>query len=301
MAIPLGELSALGSALAIAASAVILRSLAVFITARPLQTMRAWFGTIFIFIIVLLLGKTSKLAEVSVLLLGLLAASALLGAVVGDTLYMRTLSIVEASRSFPTIRGTQIITTIIVASLLFDEKVTWATGAGGIMIMGGVYLAAFAKTGGKRNTPYIAVPAKKWLFMAIIAGLCWTISFSFMKAVLKEVDAVTAQAFRLPFASLILTAMTFQAGEGKKLRLFDYRRKTLIYIILGGILSYGIGVLLELYALSFAGMTKAALLTAWTPLFILFLSTLFLKEKVTLRLILGTLLCSGGTAALMVF
>jgi drug/metabolite transporter (DMT)-like permease len=295
----LGELSALAASLAIAASAVICRSLAVFITARPLQTMRAWSGGIFLFILFPILGKVGQIADISPLLLGFMACSALLGVAVGDTLYMKTLSMVEASRSFPTVRGIQIISTMIVAALLFDEKVSWATGVGAIMLMGGIYLAAFGKSGSRRSPPTKSVQLRKWLFPALVAGLCWTGSFAFMNVILKEVDPIIAQTFRLPFAAVILTTMTLQAGDGKALRIFQYKRKTLVLIILGGVLSYGIGVIFELYAVSFAGMAKAAILTSWTPLFILILSAIFLKEKITIRLALGILLCSGGTVVLM--
>ncbi len=297
----LGELIALGAALAIAASAVFARSLAVFITARPLQTMRAWVGAIFLFIAIPIIGKADEVFAVPPHLIGLMAASAFLGVALGDTLYMRTLSMVTASRSFPTVRGSQILSTLLVASLLFDEEVTWATGLGALMILGGVYFAAFAGARARRRTPIEAVPVTKWIFLAMGAGLCWTSSFSFMKFVLLEVDAVVAQTFRLPIAALILTAMSVQAGEKNRLRVFDYKRKTLVSVIICGILSYGLGVVLELYAVKFAGMAKAAVLTSWTPLFILFLSALFLHEKITSRLVLGTLLCSGGTVVLMVF
>jgi drug/metabolite transporter (DMT)-like permease len=169
------------------------------------------------------------------------------------------------------------------------------------MILGGVYLAAFAKRLTRRGSPaQEPVPIKKWLFLALGAGLCWTTSFSFMKFVLTEVDAIIAQTFRLPIAALILTTISLQAGERKKLRIREYKRKTLLLIVVCGILSYGMGVVLELYAMKFAGMAKAAVLTSWTPLFILFLSAFLLKERITLRLILGTLLCSGGTVVLMV-
>jgi len=296
-----GALVALGSALAIALSAVIARSLTVFITPRPLQTMRAWVGALFLFIVVPIIGKAGEVFAVTPQLIGYMAASAIIGAALGDTLYMKTLSMVEASRSFPTVRGTQILSTMIVASLLFSEEITWATALGACLIMGGVYLAAFARTQERRGAPArTAVPIKNWIFLAIGAGLCWTCSFSFMKGVLLEVDPIVAQTFRLPAAALILTAMSLQGGEGKKLRIWEYKRKTILLVVLCGILSYGMGVILELYAITFAGMAKAAVLTSWTPLFILFLSALFLKERITPRLVFGTLLCSGGTAILMV-
>ncbi len=295
-----GELIALGSALTIALSAVIARSLAQFITARPLQTMRAWVGTIFLFILIPIIGRADEVFAVAPRLIGFMAASAFIGAALGDTLYMRTLSMVEASRSFPTVRGSQIISTMVVASLLFTEEITWATALGALMIMGGVYLAAFAKTQGRKGAPpQVAVPVTKWLFLAIGAGLCWTTSFSFMKVVLMEVEAIVAQTYRLPIAAIILTTMSLQAGEGKKLRLHEYKPKALLLVVVCGILSYGMGVILELYAIAYAGMAKAAVLTSWTPLFILFLSALLLKERITLRLIFGMIFCSAGTAVLI--
>ena len=215
----LGELSALGAALAIAFSAVISRSLAAFIPPRPLQTMRAWFGTVFLFIAVPILGMAGQVFDIPPRLLGIMAGSAFLGVALGDTLYIKTLSMVEASRSFPTVRGTQIVATMVVASLLFSEEITWGTGIGAVMIMGGVYFAAFAKSRGKPDTQ--SVPVTKWLFLAIAAGLCWTTSFALMKHVLAEVDAIVAQVFRLPIAALILTAMSFGGREGKHLRIFD--------------------------------------------------------------------------------
>lgn len=333
----LGELSALAAALTIAFSAIIARSLAVFIDARPLQTMRAWFGGIFIFIIIPIFGKTGQIAEIPPRLLAFIAGSALFGVAIGDTFYMRTLSMVQVSRSFPTVRGTQIISTMIVASLLFDEKISLTTGAGALMIMGGVYLASFARPARKKGgppataaapaaavnvapaaaavtpvtgaaqgqpapalTPPAATPIKKWLFTAMAAGLCWTVSLSFMKVVLLEVDALVTQAFRLPVAAAMLTVLSIGSGKAKQLRIFQYKRKTLVLLILAGILSYGTGVIFELYAVSFAGMAKATILTSWAPLFILFLSALLLKEKITLRVLLGTFLCSGGTVVLMV-
>lgn len=296
----LGELSALASALTIAASAVIARSLATFISARPFQTMRAFFGGLFVLILLPLLGRAGEIFEVRPVLFGFIAGSALLGTALGDTLYVRTLSMVEASRVFPTVRGSQILSTIIVALLLFEERVTWATGVGAVMILGGVYFAAFARTSPVRSAPRNAPPAAKWITTALIAGLFWTGSLASMKFVLEEVDAMTAQAVKLPIAVLILSMMTIQAGERKELRLRTYKRKTVVLIVLCGILSYGTGVVLELYAISYAGLAKASILTSWSPLFIVFLSALFLKERITLRLILGTLLCSGGTLILMV-
>ena len=169
-----------------------------------------------------------------------------------------------------------------------------------IGVMSGVYLAALARTEDRPETQAQPVAIRKWLPMAVIAGLCWTTSFSFMKVVLEDIDPIIANSFRLPLASLLLTSLVLPSGQRKSLKVTSYRRRTLGLVAASGILSYGIGVLLELNAIRYAGMAKATILTSWTPLFVLFLSALFLRERITLRLGLGTLLCSGGTVLLMV-
>ena len=136
--------------------------------------------------------------------------------------------------------------------------------------------------------------------MAVIAGLCWTTSFSFMKVVLEDIDPIIANSFRLPLVSLLLTSLVMRSGQRKSLKITRYGRRTLGLVAASGILSYGIGVLFELTAIRYAGIAKATILTSWTPLFVLFLSAILLRERLTLRLVSGTLLCSGGTALLMV-
>ena len=296
----IGEISALSSALAIASSAVISKSLISKIAALPLQTMRCWFATIFLIAVISIMGRVTELAQIPLFLMGLMAASTLVGLAVGDTLYLRAMNMVEVSRLFPVVRGSQILSTMVVAALVFSEEVTWATGLGAILVMSGVYLAALARTEGKPETQAQPVAIMKWLPMAVIAGLCWTTSFSFMKVVLEDIDPIIANSFRLPLASLLLTSLTLRSAQRKSLKVTSYRRRTLGLVVVSGILSYGIGVLLELTAVRYAGMAKAAILTSWTPLFVLFLSALVLRERLTLRLGLGTLLCSGGTVLLMV-
>ena len=126
----IGEISALSSTLAIASSAVISKSLVSRITALPLQTMRCCFAAIFLIAVVSIIGRVTELAQIPLLLMGLMAASTLIGLAVGDTLYLRVMNLVEVSKLFPAVRGSQILFTMFVAALVFGEEVTWATGWG---------------------------------------------------------------------------------------------------------------------------------------------------------------------------
>ncbi len=133
------------------------------------------------------------------------------------------------------------------------------------------------------------------------AGLCWTLSFSLMKLVFREIDPILANSFRMPVTALILSSLALWSGQGERQKIAKYGRATIGLMIASGILSYGIGVVLELYAVYYAGITRAAILTSWTPIFVMFFAFLFLQERLTPWLGLGTLLCSGGTAIIVAF
>ena len=302
----IGEISALASALAIAGSAVLSKSLLARIAALPLQTLRTWFAALLLLTLSVLLGRAGELTNLSWILIGLMTLSSFIGIGLGDTLYLRTLTLVDVSKAFPVVRGTQILTAILIALFLFDEQVTWTLSVGTILILSGVYLAAFsgAEAGAeaevKKDPGAPLARRKAWLPLAIVVGFCWALSWCIMKVVLMEIDPLTANIFRLPVASLILTLIVLGAGQGQSLRFMRHGTRVSWLIVLSGILGYALGAMLALYALHYAGVSRTAVLTSVTPLFVLSLSILFLKEKLTLRLGMGTLLCAVGIAIIMV-
>jgi len=261
--------------------------------------MRCWFGGIFLVAVCFIVGRAAQLTQIPLLLIGMTIGSALIGIAIADTSYMRVLSMAPVSKVYPVVKSSHILFSMFIAGLFLGEGVTWSMAIGAIMIMSGVYLAAFAKTETKPNPGAQPVSRVKWLLLAIIVGVCWTLSFSLMKFVLRDVDALVANSIRVPVAALTLTLLMLRSGRGESLRVAKYGRATLGLLIATGTLSYGVGVLLSLYAVQFSGVTIAAILTSVTPIFVLCLSVLFLREELTPRLGLGTLLCTGGVAVIV--
>jgi len=297
----LGGISALDSALALAAGAVLAKFLTGKISPMPLQTMRSWFGGIFLIIVCLVVGRASQWTYIPLIAMGMMTLSAFIGISVGDTFYLKTLSLTEASKAFPAIKSSQILSSMLIAGLFLGEKATVSMAIGAILILSGVYLAALSNTGVRRNSNTEPTSWKKWLPLAFTVGMCWALAFCLMKVVFKEVDPLVANSVRLPIASLALTSFMLGTGKGEKLRLIKHGRSTQLLVIVSGILGYGIGVMLSLYAVHYVGVSRAAILTSITPLLVLCLSVLFLKEKLTLRLGLGTVMCTGGIMLLMLF
>ena len=82
----LGEISALGSALTVAASAVISKSLTGKIGAMPIQTARSWFGSVFLIAVLFMVGRADELAHMPLLPIGMTLGSAFIGIAAGDSL-----------------------------------------------------------------------------------------------------------------------------------------------------------------------------------------------------------------------
>ena len=297
----IGEISALASAVAIGLAAIISKKLTATITPLPLQTVRAWFGAVFLLILLPSMGRGGELLQLPWHLMGLIVGSGMLGVALGDTLYMETLSLTEASRVFPLVRGAQIIFTMIIAASFLGEDVTWALFLGAVLIMGGISLVALTQTGTKMNPGARPVGGKIWLLYGVAAGLCWTLSFTLMKLVFREIDPILANTFRMPVTALILSGLALWSGQGERLKIVKYGRATIGLMIASGVLSYGIGVVLELYAIYYAGIARAAILTSWTPIFVMFFAFLLLKERLTPWLGLGTVLCTIGTLIIVAF
>lgn len=296
----IGAIIALGSALAIAVSAIISKSLTAKIAALPLQTLRCWVGSAFLMVVLLLLGRTAQLTHISLPVMGLIIVSAIIGIALGDTLYLRTLSQAEASRVFPVVRSSQILSATLIATSFLGEQITLGIPAGAILIIGGVYLGVYTKSDAKQEPGAEQTVKTKWIPMAVMVGISWGVSWSIMKVVLEDVDPLVANSFKLPLVAVALTVLVLTSGQGKSLKVAKHGRATLGLIIASGILSYGIGAVLALYAIQLTGVSRTAILTASAPIFVLFLSILFLKERFTPRLGLGTVMCAGGIALVVI-
>ena len=297
----IGEICALIGSLVIASSSVISKSLTGKIKALPLQTMRSWFGFLFLIVACFVVGNVAQLTHVPLFLIGMMAGSALVGVALGDTLYMRILRLTEVSKAFPVVRGSQILLATLIGAFLFQEQITWALAAGAALIISGVYLATSPKTDNKTNPGSQPAGRMKWLPLAIVVGTCWASFWCLLRVALTEVDSLTANAVGMPVASLMLTFVALGSGQGGKLKVTRYGRRTMGFIAAGGITGYAIGALLVLYAISLAGVSRTAILTSTTPLFVMFLSALFLGERLTLKLGLGTVLCVGGIILVVTF
>lgn len=133
---------------------------------------------------------------------------------------------------------------------------------------------------------------KEVLQLVLLAAI-WGSSFLLIRMAAPPVGVRMTLSFRITIAALVLVAL-FAFLNG----LPDYKRYWKQYLILG-LLNLVLPFALINYSVTYLNASIGALLNATTPLFVMVLSAVWLKEKLTLRKISGLLVGLAGLAVLV--
>jgi len=296
-----GEIMALSGAFAIGSGAVLSRFLTFKLQPVPIQAFRGLTGGIIMILIVILMGDAAKYAQIPLHLLALSLLAGIVGIAIGDALYVKMLSMAPASKVCPVLWSIRILLVSIGGALFYQEAITWFVALAAVIIMFGVYLALSSEEALESSPGAGPSVAKKWIPICLVTGVLWASYYLIIKLVLTEVEPLIVNSLNSTVASIILCVFLLVSGRGESLKAHRYGLRNVGLLVANGILVYVIGMVLELYAIDLAGAAKTAILVSWAPIFVLLLSGLFLKEKITWRLIAGTLLCIGGTIILVTF
>jgi drug/metabolite transporter (DMT)-like permease len=288
-----GELSALGCAFIWALSAVFTKSLAPKFHPLSLNFLRCLGASIVLWCLIPLYPGVQSLFQAPSLSLLYLGISALLGICLGDTIYIKGLNLINANLAFPLAQASMPVLTLAAAVLFLGETMSWSLALGTALVIGGVYLIANPE-GSVTSSLFIPTRPKKRLGISLIliASVFWTISISLLKLGLQGVNLILANGVRLPLAALVLVLLV--GKRGREARSLQPGFRDVCLGAFSGALSFGLGGILFLLAIQYAGVGKAVVLTSSGPLFGLPLSALYLKERVTARILWGTGLVVAG-------
>ncbi len=289
----IGEICGLASALLWAINSIVLKTLMIKIDAIALNLIRCIFASLFFLLLLPLLGRLESLLEIPWLSLVFLLLSVFIGLGVGDTLYYQSMNLIGVSKALP-ISSIYPLITLVLATFFLGEPFTWRIVMGAVLVIGGIYLISFPPS---QITP-VAQPSlsptlhRKGVYFALFASLCWGFSTILLKIGIVDLDTITANAFRMPAAALLLTCMAaFHKGLPQ---LKTYEKRTLAILGLSGFFGIGIGGIIYLTAVQYAGATKAAIFSSTSPLFAAPLSLIFLKEQISWQVGMGIVLTVVG-------
>ncbi|HVP26794.1 MAG TPA: DMT family transporter [Candidatus Bathyarchaeia archaeon] len=127
---------------------------------------------------------------------------------------------------------------------------------------------------------------------ALGAALSWTVSAMLYKKALQETKPVSANIIRLTCTSVILFTLVLVIG--KFTALTSLPLDVVLLACLSGIIGLGVGDTLYMASLKSIGVARAVPLTCTYPLFNLLWAVLLIKENVTMPIIFGAIIITGG-------
>ncbi|MCK5259223.1 MAG: DMT family transporter, partial [Thermoplasmatales archaeon] len=133
--------------------------------------------------------------------------------------------------------------------------------------------------------------AKKYFFIIIgIPIVFWALAFPFIKIGLEELSPVNLTIMRLLVACIVFLILLI----AKPNKFSKIQKKDVIPIfLLGflGIILYHLGLN---YGEQYISASAASVIIATIPIFVVILAAIFLKEKITIKIVLGVILSLVG-------
>lgn len=142
----------------------------------------------------------------------------------------------------------------------------------------------------KPDEKYLSLVKKYFLLIIVIIVVFWAFAFPFIKIGLQELSPVNLTIMRLFIACFVfLLLILIKPRSFSKLHKKDIPRIFLLGFI--GIIVYHLGLN---YGEQYISPSVASLIIATIPIFVVILAAIFLKERITFKIISGVVLSLLG-------
>ena len=287
----IGILAALTSAASWALGSILFKKVGEKVSAFGMTLTKGIFGIVMFGLIYAVNGFRPVPANVAILLL----ISGIVGIAIGDTLFFISLQNLGPRIQIIFFMMGQVVTAFLGILLLHEipKPMQWI----GIFItLGGVAVVIWKKIFGAENHRRTGV---RGILLGLLSMLCFSTSLIIAKGAIMSISTLDASFIRI--SSGTLGMLIYGLGSRK---IVDWLNPfqdmhTLVYFFLSVCLIMFGGFWLSLVAIKFLKIAVASTLSATEPLFILPLTFIFLKERITAAEIIGALLTMGGVVIII--
>lgn len=281
------------TALAWATSTIILKTVVARIDVFTLSTIRLWVGSLVLIMIIVVSGRGPAMALTPLMPLLLVAVSGIMAMAIGDTSFIKSLSLIDASKAFSIAQCSFPIMATIVAVTFLGEGFTWLIGLGAVLVVLGIYLIA-AKDKRAPDLLPTSEAMPQGVLLALAAASAWTAATAFLKIGTLEMDPFVAAGIRIPIAATLMTLYTFGWRDGSVAKLRKYGPRSVALVAAAGLLTYGVAAVGYVTAIQMIGAARTVLITTTAPVFVLPFSILLLNERPSGHTLAGMLFCVAG-------
>ncbi len=240
--------------------------------------MRTGFTAIGFFILMLVNGSfLSSLLTLNPVLIFWMFVSAFFAFFAGDLLYLASLNEIGVSRAVP-VSSTYPLFVALWAFLVYNRNPTPLLIAGTVVII--IAIKLISENGESRES-------KKGIMLAILAAVCWSVSIAILEYLTLYLPSEAVAGFRFAIASLLVVGIASKKG-------FVFNRHSAIWIGIGGMIVLVVSNYAFVEAIRLAGSAKVAPISSTYPVISAFFASTILREKLTVKIIAGTLLSFLG-------
>jgi DME family drug/metabolite transporter len=289
----IGEFAALGAAVSWTVSALLYKK--ALSDAKPISAniIRLTLTSVVLLVFMVTVGLIGVLSRLPMSVVVLASVSGIIGLGLGDTLYMISLKMIGVARAVP-VTCTYPLFNLLWVALFAGESVTWSVALGAVVIVLGVWMLSLEEKGEALDLQRKVL--HKGLALALATALLWSVSIAMMGLAVKETpnldDAFAINAVRV-FAIAISLAIAAPLVD-KRLGFLKMRKRTVVTLLVGGIVALGLGWFLLNYSFIDIAQSRAVPISSATPLFSTLAGVLLLHEKVNAKIALGSVMIVAG-------
>ncbi|MFA5872382.1 MAG: DMT family transporter [Anaerolineales bacterium] len=290
----LGISYGIGTALTWGLGNVFIKSQVNRLSSRQLLLIRSIIGAITAVLAYFLLGGKELHPHFTILEWLSLIGIVLTGYFGSELLFLYALKDLPLSYVFP-IQGSYPLIATFLAWWFFGDIVSGWVLLGAVLVLSGISIIVSEES----ITDGVSHPSRRWrgIFITLLSSLGWAFSAILLRYVMASQDAITTNMY----VSLITAVIYFLVTPPAPAFAFAIRHpSTGVALFMAGLFGgTGISNLLFILTIEVAGVSLAAILASMAPIFTSFLAVFFLGEKLTFKLILGTILTMMGVSIIV--
>ena len=226
----------------------------------------------------------------------LLALSIIIGAVIGDTLYLTSQERIGVAYAFPIAMSFPILTYALTISFLGESLILSRLTGVIIAVLGVIVISSEHNKATDESSQF-----KKWdivgILLAVLTSILYAVGTTILQVGVTDVDPITGNFVRVLSGSILFAPM-FMVARYKGMPLPTKRATK--FVVVAAFFGMAIGSLLYVMGVKYAGATIMSVLGSTAPLFAIPVSIFFLKEKVTRLAGIGVLLTIVGVVLVVV-
>jgi drug/metabolite transporter (DMT)-like permease len=247
---------------------------------------------------VLALGQQGELLSAPLEALLLVAASGLIGLVIGDTALFAAVARIGVHRTL-LLQTLAPVFAALIGLIWLEEELAPFQVAGALLILAGIALVVAPRRGSPDEPRKLAAGLLgAGALLGVLSALGQGAGIVVAKAGMREIPFVAASFLRLGTAALGLLLIETMTGRLGRIVALLRDRGALVRVAPGTLLGTYLALFLMMAGVALAPVPVSAVLLSTSPVFSLFIEAAIERRRVTRRDLLGTVLAVAGVGVL---